>query len=241
MRPSPHRVCRSSAVSAAQAAGSSIVSLSTLNLVLVATDFTRTVQACQSGANQQRGNRDMARLSYREKSDLPAEHQNLLARNINLFRLMTHSIGGARAFSSLGGYIRHGSTLDGRLRELAILQVGWVARSPYEWSHHVKIGHEFGVTDADIQALIDDTAGRPTMLDATARSVLRAAREITVGPAVSEAAFAELRTHFSDEHLTDLVITMSFYSAVVRFLATMQIDVEPEYQPYLNRFPLPHD
>jgi alkylhydroperoxidase family enzyme len=183
----------------------------------------------------------MARLTYRDKSDLPEEHQKLLARNINLHRLMTHSIGGARAFSTLGGYIRNGSTLDGRLRELAILQVGWLARSPYEWSHHVKIGHDFGVTDADIQALIDDTAGRATALDAHTLCVLRAAREITVGPAVTEATFAELRGFLSDEHLTDLVITMSFYSAVVRFLATMQIDVEPEYQPYLDQFPLPVD
>ena len=180
----------------------------------------------------------MARLTYREQADLPPEHRSLLSRNINLYRLMTHSPNGARAFTTLGDYIRHGSTLDGRLRELAILQVGWLARSPYEWSHHVKIGHDFGVTDADIQALIDDTAGKPTALEPAAKCVLRAAREIVDG-AVSEASFAELRTHFSDEHLTDLVMTMAFYCAVVRFLATMQVDVEPEYMPYLERFPLP--
>ena len=57
-------------------------------------------------------------------------------------------------------FIRFGSKLDPRLRELAILQVGWLARSPYEWSHHVKLGHDFGVTDDDIRALIDDTAGK---------------------------------------------------------------------------------
>ena len=34
--------------------------------------------------------------------------------------------------------------------------VGWLARSPYEWSHHVKIGLDFGVTEPDIQGLIDD-------------------------------------------------------------------------------------
>ena len=33
----------------------------------------------------------MARLPYRDKSDLAPEHQDLLARNINLFRAMTHS------------------------------------------------------------------------------------------------------------------------------------------------------
>ena len=50
--------------------------------------------------------------------------------------------------------------LDARLRELAILQVGWIAQSPYEWSHHVKIGYEFGVTDEDIKGLIAETDGQ---------------------------------------------------------------------------------
>ena len=64
--------------------------------------------------------------------------------------------------TGLAMYIRYGSKLDPRLRELAILQVGWLARSPYEWSHHVKLGREFGVTDDDIRAMVEETAGRPS-------------------------------------------------------------------------------
>ena len=183
----------------------------------------------------------MARLPYLTRADLPPEHQDLLARDIALLRLMTHSPDGTRAFTSLGGYIRNSSKLDARLRELAILQVGWLSRSPYEWSHHVKIGHDFGVSDADIQALIDDTAGKQTTLDASARNVLRAAREMTVQGAASAETFAALQGILSTEHLTDLVLTISFYCAVVRFLATMQVDVEPEYMTYLERWPLPKD
>jgi alkylhydroperoxidase family enzyme len=183
----------------------------------------------------------MARLPYLDKADLPPAEQDLLARNINLFRCLVHSTGGARAQHALGHYIRHGSKLDPRLREMAILQVGWVARSPYEWSHHVKIGYDFGVSDADIRGIIDDTAGRPTGLDPVARLVLRAAREIAAGSGATEATFAELRRHFDNERLMDLVITISFYCAVVRLLATLAIDVEPEYMPYLEKYPLPRD
>jgi hypothetical protein len=34
-------------------------------------------------------------------------------------------------------------------------------------------------------------------------------------------------------------MVIAFYNAVVRVLATLQIDVEPEYQRYLVEHPLP--
>ncbi len=181
----------------------------------------------------------MARLDYRNREDLAPADQDLLKRNINLHRILTHSPGMTRAFSTLGGYIRYGSKLNPRLRELAILQVGWLARSPYEWSHHVKIGYDFDVSDADIAALVADTAGAPTALPELDRLVLAAAREAHAGPGVSEPTFNALLTHLSTEHLTDLVVTIAFYCAVVRVLSSMQIDVEPDYQPYLDKYPFP--
>src|ERR1700760_1207380 len=135
----------------------------------------------------------MARVPYLEMSDLSAENQDLLRRRISLFQALVNSPDAARAFGGLGHFIRFGSKLDPRLRELAILQVGWLARSPYEWSHHVKLGHDFGVTDADVQALIDDTAGKPTGLDALSKLVLRAAREMTDGGAITAATFTALQ------------------------------------------------
>ncbi len=181
----------------------------------------------------------MARVPYLEASDLSPENQDLLKRRISLFQALVNSPNGARAFSGLGQFIRFGSKLDPRLRELAILQVGWLARSPYEWSHHVKIGHDFGVTDDDIRALIDDTAGKPTSLDALSRSVLLAAREMTTDGAMSAATFATLQATLGNELIVDLTLTIAFYNAVVRVLATLQIDVEDDYMPYLRQFPLP--
>ncbi|MDX2155054.1 MAG: carboxymuconolactone decarboxylase family protein [Hyphomicrobiaceae bacterium] len=180
----------------------------------------------------------MARLPYLEKKDLPADQQDLLKREITLFKCMVHSPNAVRAFQGLGGFIRHKSRLDGRLREIAILAVGWITQAPYEWSHHVKIGQEFGVTEADIQGVIAACDGEASSLEPVAKLIVKAAREMTESLAVSDGTFAELRQAFDDERLTDLVITMAFYNAVVRYLGTMRIDVEPEYQPYLDRFPM---
>jgi alkylhydroperoxidase family enzyme len=181
----------------------------------------------------------MARVPYLDTADLSAENQDLLSRNINLYRALAHSPNGLRSFSTLGKFIRHQSRLDPRLREMAILQVGYLARSPYEYSHHIKIGRDFGVSDDDIRAMIAETAGGKSALEPLAKAVLRAAREMTMEMAVSDATFAELRRGLDTECLTDLVMTIAFYNGVVRLLATMQIDVEDDYRHYLDEFPLP--
>jgi alkylhydroperoxidase family enzyme len=139
----------------------------------------------------------------------------------------------------VGRYIRWESPLDPRLRELAILQVGWLARSPYEWSHHVKIGYDFGVTDADIADLIAESEGRESGLDPLAVLVLRGAREMTQSLAMTDETYGALEAALPRAHLVDLCLVIAFYNSVVRMLATLQIDVEPEYQPYLDRYPLP--
>jgi alkylhydroperoxidase family enzyme len=166
----------------------------------------------------------MARIPYLEPADLSDENKDLLKRPIWLAKALVNS--------------PNGSKLDPRLRELAILQVGWLAKSPYEWSHHVKLGHDFGVSYEDVQALIDDTDGKPTSLDAMTKMVLKGAREITDGGEMTEATFTALQAALGNELVLDLTLTIAFYNAVVRVLGTLKIDVEPEYQPYLDKFPL---
>jgi alkylhydroperoxidase family enzyme len=181
----------------------------------------------------------MARLPYLDKSDLLPEHRDLLARNINLYRLLAHSPRGARSLNTLARYIRDGSRLDPRLRQLAILQIGYITRSAYEYSHHIRISRDFDVSDDDIRAIADETAGRPTSLDPIARAVLQAARELTRDLKVSDETFATLKQSLDDERLTDLFITIAYYNGLVRLMAALDIDVEDEYRLYLDEFPLP--
>jgi alkylhydroperoxidase family enzyme len=169
---------------------------------------------------------------------LPA-HQDLLARNLNLYRVLAHSPRAARSLNTLARFIRDGSRLDPRLRELAILQVSYLTRSAWGFSHHVRIGREVGLSDDEIRAVADETAGRPTALDPLARAVLKAAREMTLDLAVSDETFTGLRRGLDNERLTDLVVTISFYNGLVRLLATMQVDVEDDYLQYLDEFTLP--
>lgn len=181
----------------------------------------------------------MARLPYLEADQVAPEYRDLLKRNTNLHKLLVNSPDMARAFNGVGSYIRFNSKLDPRLRELAILQVGWLERSEYEFTHHVRIGREFGVTDEDIAGLIAETEGKPSKLEPLAKAVLKGAREMVRGLAMSDATFTEIKRNLSDEQMTDLVLTIAFYCAVVRVLATMKVDNEPYYREVLQQYPIP--
>ena len=181
----------------------------------------------------------MALVPYLTEADLGPEDRSLLARPINLFRALAHSPAGLRNFNALGEWIRFGCELDPRLRELAILQVGYLTSSPYEWSHHVRIGRDFGITDGDIRDLIAATRGEEHGLGELDAAVLSASRELTQDRRITEATWATLSKHLDYGRRVDLIIVASFYNGVVRILEGLQIDVEPDYQGYLEEFPLP--
>lgn len=181
----------------------------------------------------------MARLPYLTAADLAPQDRDLLARDLNLYHELVHSPNAARAFAAPALYVRHDSRLDPRLRELAILQVGYVTRSEYEYAHHIEIARGVGVSDEDIRAVALESAGATSTLGTLERAVLSAAREIVDQPKISDETFATLSKHLDEECTVDLVLAISFYCAVVRVLGVLQIDLEQSYEHYLLEFPLP--
>jgi alkylhydroperoxidase family enzyme len=157
----------------------------------------------------------------------------------NITRALAHSPRGARHMAGIGMYLRHESRLDPRLRELAILQVGYSTGCAYEYAHHVDVALSFGVSEADILAIAADSAGRESPLEPLARAVLRAAREMTQRRSLSDETFLALREALDTESLIDLMIAIGEYNGMVRIMEALQIDLESEFLTYLERFPLP--
>jgi len=181
----------------------------------------------------------MARLPFLDKNDLSAENQDLLERPINLNRVLVNSPNCRRAGLHLAHFIRYESRLDARIKELAIMTVGYLTRAPYEWSHHVILAKDFGVSDGDIGELVNYLEGRPHQLDDLAALAVDAASEMTKNIAMSGSTFNALHKSLNNEEMVDLVVTIAHYNAMVRVLATLEVDIEDNYLPGLDKFPLP--
>ncbi|MGF6997119.1 carboxymuconolactone decarboxylase family protein [Paraburkholderia sp. GAS32] len=199
----------------------------------------------------------MARVSYLSASDLSEQDRPLLLGNpqrvvsvlppdapaktdtpANIYRAIANSPDGLRHWAVLGRWFQQGSELPARLRELAILQVGYLTKTPYQWSHHVEIGRKAGLSDDDIRSLIAATNGRAHGLGELETLVLLATREITQQHRMSDETWSKLLTKLGTPRLVDLTLLISHANAVIRVLATLDVDVEPEFQPFLEEFPL---
>lgn len=181
----------------------------------------------------------MARIPLLEADEMAPETREMFDRNpINLFRALANSPGAMKQWFDFGEWIRWEGKVEPRLRELAILQVGASAKSPYEYSHHVVIGRRFGVTDQDLDGLKAFALGEtPAHFSSLELAVLRAARDLSENCEISASLWAELAADLDTEALLELVVVVGFYAMVVRVLAAVELDVEPDFRPSVAYLP----
>lgn len=178
----------------------------------------------------------MARVPYLGAGDLDEPYRHWLDRPINLVRALAHSPDGLARFQGTGEWMLRRSSVDPRLRELAIMRIGFTTASEYEYSHHLRISEESGVSDADRAAVGDPS--RQEALDPAARTVLTAADEITWARRLTDRTWRSLAAELGLQAAVELVLIIAHYNAVVRVLGALDIDVEPEYAAYLEQYPL---
>jgi AhpD family alkylhydroperoxidase len=160
----------------------------------------------------------MARIPYAPSGNPGADH------SLNLFRMLAHSPPTLTGFGTLGGALLQEGTLDPRLRELAIVRVGLLARADYEVEKHTVIARAMGLSDAEIAALQVDAD--PAPLDDVSRTVRALTDELFHGIRASDAALEAVRRHLDDRALVELVVTIGFYGLVCRVLETLGVDRE---------------
>ncbi|HVV08621.1 carboxymuconolactone decarboxylase family protein [Amycolatopsis sp.] len=168
----------------------------------------------------------MARLGYVVEDSAVAEKIRARrgGRLTALDGMLLHSPPFADGWNSLLGAIRGSSTLPGDIRELAILRVAELNGAEYEWSAHEPVAKEAGMTTEQIAAL--RVGGDAGVLDPRQRATLAYTDAMTREIAVGEELFRELGTHFGEQQVVELTVTIGAYNMVSRFLVALEVGRE---------------
>lgn len=143
---------------------------------------------------------------------------------INLFKVMGHCPYIGLNFRRLGNSILRGEVLPADLRELAILRVGDLAKSEYEFTKHVVIGKGAGVRQEQIDEIGNWPASKE--FDERERAVLAYTDEVAQNVSVKDETFNELSKYFDDHAIVELTAAIGYYGMVCRILVSLQIELE---------------
>ena len=145
---------------------------------------------------------------------------------INIFKTLARDPAALKAFLAWGSYVlSRRNALPAREREIAVLRTGWLCRSGYEWTQHVPIGQRAGLTDDEIARIkAGATAAGWSAGDA---ALLTATDELHHDHFISDAAWAALKTHFSEKQCMDLVFTVGQYTQVSMILNSFGVQLDP--------------
>lgn len=167
----------------------------------------------------------MARLPYPDPAAQSPELHHRLERigALNVTRMMSHSEGAMQAYSRLGTFLLRKGTLDPVLREIAILRIGQLCGSDYEWHHHVSVGRAVGMDEATIAAIAEQAFDR---LGPKAQLAVRIAEEIKRDAGASAATMAAAAAVFSMEELVELVLAAGYYIMTAGFLLSFGVEIE---------------
>jgi 4-carboxymuconolactone decarboxylase len=129
---------------------------------------------------------------------------------------------------TLSEYIRTGSTLTPRVREMLILRIGYLCQSAYEWAAHARAGRGAGLTDDEIGRI---AAGPAAGWAADDAALLQAVDDLFNDDRVAPATWARLATRFDKNQLLDVLITAGGYRMVSMSLNTFGVALEPNSEP----------
>lgn len=162
----------------------------------------------------------LAWVSGRVTGTTPPNLFLTLGRHRSLFRGWLH----------FAGKLMPGGTLPRRETELVILRVAHLSGCAYEQEHHRRLGRRAGLTDADLDRVVEG----PTASGWSPReaALLVAADELHGERDLSDPAWTTLREHLDERAAIELVLLATHYEMLATTINTLRIQPDqPRREP----------
>ncbi|HEX4973191.1 MAG TPA: carboxymuconolactone decarboxylase family protein [Steroidobacteraceae bacterium] len=169
------------------------------------------------------------RLAPLDPSEWNDEQRELLTRGnpasvLNVFATLVRHQDLYRRWLPFANHVLFKSSLPARAREMAILRIGWLCRSGYEFHQHTRIGKASELSDQEIERLKGDP-GAAGWSEAES-ALLQAVDELHGDQFISDATWERLSKHYDTHQVIDLVFAVGQYTLVSMALNSFGVQIE---------------
>lgn len=172
----------------------------------------------------------MSRISRLERSEVSTDLQSLYDRaftqrgNVpNMFRVMAHR---PEIFSTMMAHfaaVLNTGTVSTKLKELIIVRTSQMNQTPYCLASHTILARNLGWTDEQL-AHLSEWSERGDFTPAE-KAALRLAETVTRDAhAVTDEQFAELRAHYSEGEIVELLCAIGLFNYFNRFNDALRME-----------------
>lgn len=156
-----------------------------------------------------------------------------LGRTANLQRILsTHSPYLARWFGGLVAAVRQpnlGATSDVRYRGLACIKTSMVNACTYCTAHTSSFGQGLGMSDEELEALMDDSYKTSPLFDARDRAAVAWSEAMTNNTAQRDkVAFEAMKANFSDSEIVEISMACAMFNMINRLNDSFCTELESE-------------
>ena len=142
----------------------------------------------------------------------------------NVLATMLHHPALAGRFSAYGNVLLRESAIGHRNRELMLLRVAWRTGAVYEWVHHVLLAPQYGITQDDIDTIVDG-AMSPTWT-MTERDLITATDEMLDSYRISDGTWRRLAEHLDEQQLVEIPLVVGTYTCLAMAFNSWNLAVE---------------
>src|ERR1700684_1126741 len=155
----------------------------------------------------------MSRIPLTSIEEQPEPVRQWMARrgNLKVFRLLANAPHVFPGWTQMVDELFESPTFSRRMREVVILRVAHLQGSRYELRQHVGIARNAGLTDQQINAILDTDQPAAAGFSDTERTALDVTTELCTTPRLRGNSFATAHAVFGDEALTELLMIISCY------------------------------
>jgi 4-carboxymuconolactone decarboxylase len=135
--------------------------------------------------------------------------------------LIAPEVGGA--LQALGAAVRYGTSLNDRVRELAILAVATHWDSAFERYAHEAVGRAAGLAEQEIAALRDSSSqpfDEPREL-----ASLNVVRALLEGADLDDLTYSDVASQLSAQELVELTTLVGYYSTLALLMRVLRTDL----------------
>jgi len=169
----------------------------------------------------------MALLPYLDSKDASPEVQKLLTGRPVVLNVQRMTANAQKIFvqrSRLSNALFTQTTIDPRLRELAILRTAKDCHSVYEWTQHVPAARHVGLTDQQISET-NNWQNAPCFSEIE-RLVLKFTDEVNESVKASRETLEALKRHLSPGEIIELLIIIGHWRQTASILETTEVELE---------------